>query len=177
MNLSKQLIAQSSVVLYPRTAEGAFFYMENKDKGTEAKVAESALENFSQNTRGTLTAKMAATVLEFTLRDNLRKLDSEFDYDNVFVTCEEIPSADIDRCQYRAKVEVVREGIGSIVAPLFLDKTYLACCLPHLISKVINKFDDDFYPVLCPYVKAKEVFEKMLKGESNLDNVEFGIID
>jgi hypothetical protein len=57
-----------------------------------------------------------------------------------------------------------------------MEKTYIGFCLEHLISRVINKFEDDFYPVLCPYIKAKETFAKMLDGGSDLDNIEFGMM-
>lgn len=152
------------------------FQMEQKDKGTEVQGAGSATDYLSKNTREELTVKMAQSVLEYTLGDKLKKLDSELAIDGVFVTCEEIPCAEKDRRQHQAKIEVQVDGLGGIVAPLFLEKTYIGFCLEHLISKVINKFDDDFFPVLCPYIKAKEAFAKMLNGGSDLDNIEFGMM-
>jgi hypothetical protein len=112
--------------------------MEQKDKGTEVQGTASALENFSQNTRKDLTTTMADSVLEFTLQDKLKKLDAELAIDGVFVTCEEIPCAEKDRRQHQAKIEVQVDGLGGIVAPLFLEKTYIGFCLEHLISRVIN---------------------------------------
>ena len=150
--------------------------MEKKDKGAEAKVAASALENFSQNTKEELTPKMARSILGYTLQDNLKKLHPSLEYDSVAVTCEEIPSTRKDVRQHQAKVEIMVDGIGGVVAPLFLEKTYIGFCLEHLISRVINNFENDFYPVLYPYMKAKDAFTKMLDDDSNLDNIEFGMM-
>lgn len=150
--------------------------MEKKDKGTEVQGAESALENFSQNTREELTPKMARSVLDYTIQDNLSKLHSSLEYASVIVECKELPNAEKDSHQHLAKVEIIVEGEKYVVAPLIIEKTYIGFCLEHLISKVINNFEEDFYPILCPYIKAKEALRKIVEEESSLDNVEFGMM-